>query len=115
MNGETAVQGSALDVAGQPQQAPAVVPVRRASRAVCTPPEGPFSYDTPGLTWEEGTYASTRFHSVTIPAERIQDFVSGENIRGQTNFCVFKSERPWKPEQAGHQSVQLLHLKRAAP
>ena len=72
--------------------------VRRASRSLCSPPAGPFAFDSHDLAWEEGTYASTRFLSVTIPSDRIQDFVSGENTRGQTSFCVFKSERPWKAE-----------------
>ncbi len=103
MEVETPLPAPALSLPAQPHPLPALQqPARRASRSVCSPAEGPFSYDSPELVWEEGTYASTRFHSVNIPAERIQDFVLGENVRGQTSFCVFKSERPWKAEQARH-------------
>ena len=110
MEAETPLQAPALALPAQLQQLPALQPSRRASRSICSPPEGPFSYDTPELVWEEGTYASTRFHSVTIPAERINDFVLGENARGQTSFCVFKSERPWKAEQASHFGHPNAHL-----
>ena len=103
MEAETPLQAPALSLPAQPHPLPALQqPARRASRSICSPPEGPFSYDSPELVWEEGTYASTRFHSVNISAERIQNFVLGENARGQTSFCVFKSERPWKAEQASH-------------
>ena len=105
MEAETALQAPALGLPVQQQQLPGLQPARRASRSICSPPEGPFSYDSPDLLWEEGTYASTRFHCVSVSATRIQDFVLGENARGQTSFCVFKSERPWKPEQASHQPI----------
>ena len=105
MEAETPLQAPALSLPAQPHPLPALQqPARRASRSLCSPPEGAFSYDSSELAWEEGTYASTRFHSVNIPADRIQDFVLGENARGQTSFCVFKSERPWKAEQASQKS-----------
>ena len=101
MEAETPLQAPALSLPAQPHPLPALQqPAKRAGRSLCSPPDGAFSYDSPEIVWEEGTYASTRFHSVNIPADRIQDFVLGENARGQTSFCVFKSERPWKAEQA---------------
>lgn len=103
MEAEAPLQAPALVLPTQQQQpgeqTSGLQPtVRRASRSLCSPPAGPFAFDSHDLAWEEGTYASTRFLSVTIPSDRIQDFVSGENSRGQTSFCVFKSERPWKAE-----------------
>ena len=103
MEAEAPLQAPALVLSTQQQQpgeqTSGLQPtVRRASRSLCSPPAGPFAFDSHDLAWEEGTYASTRFLSVTIPSDRIQDFVSGENTRGQTSFCVFKSERPWKAE-----------------
>ena len=103
MEAEASLQAPALVLPTQQQQPGEQISslqptVRRSSRSLCRPPAGPFSFDSHDLSWEEGTYASTRFLSVTIPSDRIQDFVSGENSRGQTSFCVFKSERPWKSE-----------------
>ena len=117
MEAEAPLQAPALVLPTQQQQQPGeqtsgLQPtVRRASRSLCSPPAGPFAFDSHDLAWEEGTYANTRFLSVTVPSDRIQDFVSGENTRGQTSFCVFKSERPWKAE---HVSVHMQVPHRAA-
>ena len=54
-------------------------------------PLGPFGFNV--LQWQENKWYGKVFPTVaTIPRNRLQDFLAGENERGETEFVVLRTD-----------------------
>jgi hypothetical protein len=57
-------------------------------------PPGPFDINCKDIVSVEGRHGDTKFRKFVIPADRLNDFIKGEEARGTTQFVVKKTYQP---------------------